>query len=120
VEVHPCASGGFKLKPLYDILSAQPLLDEGTLRRNQFKMAMSVGNNNHYRMDEIQKRHCEETANAAGLPVGTVEEICGEFGKTIPLAVDQVASLAGNVIPALLVDRLVDGVTSRQPALSSA
>jgi len=112
--------GGFKLTPLYDILSAQPLLDEGTLRRNRFKMAMSVGNNNHYRMDEIQKRHFEETANAAGLPVGTVEEICGEFGKTIPLAVGQVASLAGNVIPALLVDRLVDGVTSRQPALSSA
>ncbi|MBA4339614.1 MAG: toxin HipA [Hyphomonas sp.] len=112
--------GGFKLAPLYDVLSAQPLLDAGTLRRNRFKMAMSVGNNNHYRIDEIQKRHFGETADAAGLPVGTVDAICREFEEAIPLAIDEIASLAGNVIPAVLVNRLIDGLMSRQYTLRSA
>ncbi len=112
--------GGFKLTPLYDILSAQPLAAAGTLRRNRFKMAMSVGNGNHYRMDEIQKRHFRETADAAGLPVGAVDEICGEFEKNVPAALDQIASLAGNVIPAGLVDSLVAGVRSRHHALKLA
>lgn len=109
--------GGFRLTPLYDILSAQPLADAGTLRRNRFRMAMSLGTNNHYRMDEIQNRHFRETADAAGLPVGTVEEICGEFQKTVPAALDHLVSTADNIIPAGLLDSLVVGIRSRQETL---
>lgn len=105
--------GGFRLAPLYDILSAQPLADAGTLQRNRFKMAMSLGANNHYRLDEIQTRHFRETADAAGMPVGTVEDISEELGQAVASALDQVASYAGNIIPAALVDSLADGIRSR-------
>lgn len=110
-------AGGFKLTPLYDILSAQPLADAGTLRRNRFKMAMSLGAKNHYRMDEIQRRHFRETADAAGMPVGTVDEIFGEFETTVPAALDQLASTADNIIPAGLVESLMEGVRSRHQTL---
>lgn len=56
--------GGFRLTPLYDVLSAQPLAAAGTLRRNRFKMAMSLGANNLDRMDEIQARHFMKTVLA--------------------------------------------------------
>jgi serine/threonine-protein kinase HipA len=105
--------GGFRLAPLYDILSAQPLADAGTLQRNRFKMAMSLGANNHDRLDEIQTRHFRETADAAGMPVGTVEDICEELGQAVASALDQVASDAGNIIPAALIDSLADGIRSR-------
>lgn len=109
--------GGFRLAPLYDVLSAQPLADAGTLPRNRFKMAMSLGANNHCRLDEIQTRHFRETADAAGMPVGTVEEICEELEKTLPSALDQIASNAGNIIPAALVESLTNSVRSRQAIL---
>jgi serine/threonine-protein kinase HipA len=73
--------GGFRLTPLYDILSAQPLVDAGKMRRNRFTIAMSIGAKNHYRMDEIRLRHFTETADTAGLPVGMVEEICAELER---------------------------------------
>ena len=109
--------GGFRLTPLYDILSAQPLVDAGELRRNRFKMAMSIGAKNHYRMDEIQVRHFTETADTAGLPVGTVEEICAELERDIPIVLDELASNVGNVIPAALVESLSAGIKSRKQIL---
>lgn len=110
--------GGFRLTPLYDILSAQPLVDAGSLRHNKFKMAMSAGANNHYRIDEIQKRHFKETSDAAGLPLGTVDEICGEFEEAVPVALDRLAALADNVIPAALVASLARSVRSRHQTLA--
>ncbi|HAY07804.1 MAG TPA: type II toxin-antitoxin system HipA family toxin [Hyphomonas sp.] len=112
--------GGFTLTPLYDILSAQPIVDTGRLRRNRFKMAMSAGDNNNTRMDEIQKRHFSQTADAAGLPRGTVDEICAELEVVIPSALEWAATLAGNVIPAALVDSIAQGIRSRHETLRLA
>ncbi len=67
--------GRFSLTPLYDILTAQPSLAAGQIRRNQMKLAMSVGNNRHYRIDEISARHFEQTAIAAGIREKVVSEI---------------------------------------------
>ena len=55
--------GGFALTPLYDVLSAQPSLDARQIERKQMKLAMSVGSNNHYRIDEIQPRHFVQTGS---------------------------------------------------------
>src|SRR3546814_4950933 len=42
--------GSYSLTPFYDVLSAQPSLDAGQVERKQMKLAMSVGDNNHYRI----------------------------------------------------------------------
>ncbi|MBT3330834.1 MAG: type II toxin-antitoxin system HipA family toxin, partial [Rhodospirillaceae bacterium] len=49
--------GRFSLTPLYDILTAQPSLSDHQINRKQMKLAMSVGNNRHYRVDTIHARH---------------------------------------------------------------
>ena len=41
--------GRFRMTPLYDVLTAQPSLDDGQIPRKKFKLAMSVGTNRHYR-----------------------------------------------------------------------
>lgn len=60
--------GRFRMTPLYDILTAQPSLDHRQGERRQMKFAMSVGQNRHYRLDQIQPRHFAQTAEKAGIP----------------------------------------------------
>ena len=60
--------GRFRLTPLYDVLTAQPFFDDHMIQRKELKMAMSVGDNNHYRMEDIQGRHFAQTGKKAGLP----------------------------------------------------
>ncbi len=71
--------GRFHLTPFYDVLTAQPSLDHRQIGRKQMKLAMSVGESRHYRIDEIKGRHFIQTAERAGLPgllaMGALEEV---------------------------------------------
>ena len=60
--------GRFHLTPFYDVLTAQPSLDARQIERKQMKLAMSVGESRHYRIDEIKGRHFIQTVERAGLP----------------------------------------------------
>lgn len=42
-SVHLLPGGRFRLAPLFDVMSTQPNVDAGQVRRNQFKLAMAVG-----------------------------------------------------------------------------
>ena len=71
--------GRFHLTPFYDVLTAQPSLDARQIERKQMKLAMSVGEKRHYRIDEIKGRHFIQTVERAGLPgalaIGALEEV---------------------------------------------
>jgi len=59
--------GGFRMTPLYDVLTAQKAVADGQIRHNRMRLAMCVGDRNHYRINEVVKRHFFETAKAVGL-----------------------------------------------------
>ncbi|TIS86217.1 type II toxin-antitoxin system HipA family toxin [Mesorhizobium sp.] len=85
------ASGGsYRLTPLYDVVSAEPSLDTGQIERKQMKLAMSVGKNNHYRIDEIHGRHFVQAGEAAGLPKSLVREAIEEMADTAMAAIDRI------------------------------
>jgi serine/threonine-protein kinase HipA len=105
------------MTPLYDVLTVQPMIDSGQLRHNRFKLAISVGNHNHYRIDIIQKRHFLETADAAGLPCGTVETLCDEIEAAYPVVRETMAKLAGGIIRDELIDSVIRGIRSRLETL---
>lgn len=71
--------GRFTLTPFYDVLTAQPFFDSRQIERKKMKMAMSVGDNNHYKMEEIHGWHFVQTVQKAGLPgyvaIEALEEI---------------------------------------------
>jgi serine/threonine-protein kinase HipA len=63
------AGGGFRMTPLYDVLSAWPLIGRGAKRwqYEKVKLAMAIaGKSRHYRLAEIQARHWKELALAFG------------------------------------------------------
>lgn len=74
--------GSFSLTPLYDILTVQPNYDAHHIDRSQMKLAMSVGDNNHYRMEGIRSRHFFQTGKAAGLSKSAVGRAIDEIAST--------------------------------------
>ena len=71
--------GGFRLTPLYDVISAQPSFDAKHVRHKDFKLAMAQGQSRHYRILDVRRRHFIETAELAGLSwrnaIGLIEEV---------------------------------------------
>lgn len=80
--------GRFQLTPIYDVLTAQPSLDDRQIERKQMKLAMSVGNNRHYRIDEIDGRHFIQTAERAGLPGSLAHDVLADVAKTADSAMN--------------------------------
>jgi len=117
IQLRP--SGRFVLAPLYDIISAQPIVDGGRITHNRYKLAMSVGDNNRYQIMRISKRHFEQTAEAAGLPKGTVVQLCEELDTAIPGALDAIEKLADNTVSAALIESISSGVRTRREQLVS-
>jgi serine/threonine-protein kinase HipA len=115
IFLHP--GGGYALTPLYDVLTAQPSLDAGQVQRKQMKLAMSIGTNHHYRIDEIQARHFFQTGDAAGLSQklirDAVEAIAGRMENAL-LSIE--AELPAD-FPADLHDSVSAGVRRRMQIL---
>ena len=109
--------GRFVLAPLYDVISAQPIVDNGRLSHYRYKLAMSVGDHNRYQIGQISRRHFEQSAEAAGLPKGTVDRFCDELEAAIPDALETIGGLADNTVPAALIESIAGGVQARRGAL---
>lgn len=110
--------GGFWLTKLYDVLTAQPVVDAGRIPQHRFKLAMSLGDRNRYQVNQIARRHFEQTADMAGLPKGTVDNICTELGTGVPSALESLGALVDNTVPEALVDSIARGVRVRLAALA--
>lgn len=60
----------YRMTPLYDILSAYPVMSKKVLQPQKIKMAMSLkGANTHYKWSRIQPRHFVSTAEYFKYPV---------------------------------------------------
>lgn len=111
--------GGFHLTPLYDVLSTQPLLDAGSLRRTEMKMAMAVGDGKHYRVDEIMPRHFVQSAAKAGLPATLPMEVAEELISALPQTIDDTRARLPPDFPESLITSVTKGVHSRLKRLAA-
>lgn len=62
--------GRFQLTPLYDVMSAYPVMGDrpGLWNERELKLAMALlGRNRHYFMHEVQRRHFTSTSERVGL-----------------------------------------------------
>jgi serine/threonine-protein kinase HipA len=71
--------GGYRLTPLYDILTAEPSLAAREIEPKQMKLALSVGTRNHYRIGDIHGRHFVQTGEAAGLSSALIGQAFDEM-----------------------------------------
>lgn len=105
--------GGFRLTPLYDVMSAQPNVDSGEIRQSRMRLAMAVGDRRHYVIGTIAPHHFIQTAASAGVSAALVADIFGELAATVPAAIDEVLSGLAAGFPEALADSVAKGVRSR-------
>ncbi|WP_411970737.1 type II toxin-antitoxin system HipA family toxin [Mesorhizobium sp. BR-1-1-10] len=91
--------GGYQLTPLYDILTAQPSLDLNQITRKQMKLAMAVGTNRNYRIDQIHPRHFLQTAAAVKLPASVVNGAMAHIAERGERAFTRVTELLPRDFP---------------------
>ncbi|BBD41056.1 toxin HipA (plasmid) [Aminobacter sp. Y103A] len=103
--------GRFRMTPLYDVLTAQPSLDQGQVSRKKFKLAMSVGKNRHYAIHDIVPRHFMQTADIAGVGTPTMKAIF----EDIQANAERQAQAVVNSLPGNFPDQLM---TSTMAAIS--
>jgi len=112
--------GAFHLTPLYDILSAYPVLGHGRgkLAPEKIKLAMALrGKNRHYRWREIGARHFLETARLCGL--GDMKAMMEEVVAKTPGVIEQVRGLVPSQFVAQIAASIFDGVRMQSEQLKS-
>jgi len=105
--------GGYRLTPLYDIVTAQPALVARQIERKQMKMAMSVGNSRHYRFDRIHGRHFVQTAMRAGLSKNRAISIVEEIAAKAPEALDKTLGVLPTDFPPMIAEAVRDALMDR-------
>ena len=86
--------GGYKLTPLYDVMSAAPY-PEFPVQKT--KLAMSVGDKGYYRLKQIQLRHFYQTGQKSGLREQDMDGIFSDLAAQMDNAMAEAAALAAGV-----------------------
>ncbi len=105
--------GGFRLTPLYDVMSTQPLLASGELRRNQMRLAMAIGDSRHYRVHEIQPRHFCQSAASAGMAKQSIVSVLSDVSDRMAGALDTALESLPNDFPSGIADSINEGARTR-------
>jgi len=105
------AGGTYGLTPLYDVLSAWPIIGHGKnqLAIEKAKLAMSLrGRRAHYRLNEITARHWQELAGRAGVP--DLWNRMQSFVESAPAALERVERGLPRAFPERVYATIRDGV----------
>lgn len=105
--------GRFRMTPLYDVLTAQPSLDDGQIPRKKFKLAMSVGTNRHYAIHDIVPRHFLQTADIAGVGTPAMKAIFEDIAANAERQAEAVIAALPKGFPAQLVTSTMAALSHR-------
>ena len=105
--------GRFRMTPLYDVLSTEPSVTAGQIQRQQTRLAMSLGNNRHYRLDEIMPRHFEQSASIAHVDAKVVRRIFEGLVETAEARALRVIEELPAGFPAAVVTPIMGALTHR-------
>ena len=104
---------GFRLTPLYDIMSAAPQQLRSTFRHKDLQLAMSVGRRGHYRLDRIVPRHFDETARKAGVPLEARLRAFKALAAAAPGALSRASEGLPEGYPVEIAEQIVAYATDR-------
>jgi serine/threonine-protein kinase HipA len=120
IQLLPGHTGRFRLAPLYDVMSALPVIGDGS---NQWawqdvKLAMAlIGKNRHYLMHTVQRRHFNSTARKVGYGEDA-EPLLQELVARTPAVVAQVQAELPAGFSQEVVDKVLAGVLDAAKALN--
>ncbi len=108
--------GRYWSTPLYDVLSAYPILGGGAnqLAPQKARMAMAVrGSQNHYRIAQIMRRHWVEQARRVGLPADALDAMFVALKEGVESAISRTTARLPTSFPADVAERVFDGLRAQ-------
>jgi serine/threonine-protein kinase HipA len=105
--------GRYRMTPLYDVLSAQPSLDAGQIQRKKFKLAMSVGKNRHYALNDIVPRHFVQTAEIAGIGSSMIRTLFADIAASVLSQTSAVIDALPHGFPQDMTESIYNGIVHR-------
>jgi serine/threonine-protein kinase HipA len=103
--------GGYKLTPLYDVMSAAPYAEFPVQKT---RLAMSLGNKGYYRLNRIQLRHFYQTGQKARLREQDMDSIFSGLVVQMDDAISVAAALAADAgMPESTSEPILAGVSKR-------
>lgn len=110
--------GAFRLTPLYDVISAWPIVSRGAIHQKELKMAMAVaGKNKHYCWDEILKRHWASMARIVRFPAEELDELNHELLDSMEDVISRVETKLPADFPGELAEAIFNGMRSAKRKL---
>lgn len=110
--------GSFKLTPLYDVMSAYPLIANKQIEPQNMRMAMSVkGKNRHYQWEKILYRHWISTAKVCGFPEKEMVSLIEELRDGLGMVIDRVANELPGVFPAEVAESVFSAMRKAKDLL---
>ena len=107
--------GGFRLTPLYDVMSAAPYPE---FPIQKIKLAMAIGNKGYYRLNQIQLQHFYQTGQKAGLRAQDMDSIFSDLAAQMDDAIADATALAADAgMPELTSGPIFAGVSKRAAML---
>lgn len=103
--------GSYRMTPLYDVLSAWPIIGKGKrqLPYQKAELAMAVrGKNTHYKLAEICRRHWDNVANLAGLE--NADKIIDDVVAAAPSVIAATGSRIPEDFPEIMADKIFTGL----------
>jgi serine/threonine-protein kinase HipA len=104
--------GRYKLTPLYDVLSAWPIVGKKTnqIAREKIRLAMSIHSKHpRYRINDIQPRHFQALARQLGLP-DDGPAILHEVAARTRHVLDEVDRKLPDAFPRIVRDAIFDSL----------
>ncbi|MBL8489718.1 MAG: type II toxin-antitoxin system HipA family toxin [Rhodocyclaceae bacterium] len=115
------AGDHFRATPLYDIMSAWPVIGNGAgeIQWRKLKLAMALRTKNaHFRMHEIRRRHWNEVAKANALGAD-FESVIERVIASTPSVIGSVGANLPADFPARVSDRIFEGLRAQVDRLGA-
>ncbi len=105
------AGSKYSLAPLYDIISAHPLVAKKQLQTQKLKMAMALkGKNSHYHWYQMQSRHFLDTADHANYSRKKAEEILNNMLTQVDSVIEKISALLPINFPTNISEPIFQGM----------
>ncbi len=116
--------GAYALTPLYDVMSAYPLLGEGpgSLSPHRIRLAMAVRSRNpHWKMRDVRRRHWLELGRRYGIVTvdgRDAESVLDDLALRTPEVIRTVRARLPETFPHALADAILGGLQSAADKLA--
>ncbi|QKJ86547.1 type II toxin-antitoxin system HipA family toxin [Paramixta manurensis] len=108
--------GRYHLTPLYDVLSAWPVIGHGNnkISWQKCKLAMAVrGSTNYYLINRIQRRHWIKHGELTGLGKQQIETMIEEIISATAGVIERVSRVLPETFPQEVAASVFDGITQQ-------